>query len=158
VVMGHEMGHYVLGHVARSIWLSILITLTGLFLVDRVGRWLVARYRHHLRFDSLADVASVPLLIMLLEGAYVVLSPVALAYSRHQEHEADQFALDLTHANHSGAIGFAKMQTENLSNPRPGWLYKFFRSSHPSIGERIDFCNSYHPWRDQPPASPPKQR
>ena len=35
---------------------------------------------------------------------------------------------------------------ENLSNPRPGPMYKFFRSSHPSIGERIDFCNRYHPW------------
>ncbi len=45
VVMGHEMGHYVLGHVARSIWLSTIITLAGLFLVDRIGRWLVARTR-----------------------------------------------------------------------------------------------------------------
>ncbi len=37
VVMGHEMGHYVLGHVVRSIWLSSIVTLAGLFLVDRIG-------------------------------------------------------------------------------------------------------------------------
>jgi len=30
--------------------------------------------------------------------------------------------------------------------PRPGWLYKLWRASHPPIGERIDFCNAYHPW------------
>lgn len=149
VVMGHEMGHYVLGHVARSIWLSTIITLTGLFLIDRIGRWLVARYRNRLGFDSLADIASVPLLMMLLEGAYVVLSPVALAYSRYQEHEADRYALNLTHANHSGATAFVKMQMENLSNPRPGRLYQIFRSTHPSIGDRIDFCNTYHPWRSE---------
>jgi Zn-dependent protease with chaperone function len=74
-----------------------------------------------------------------------VLTPVAFAYSRFQEHEADRFALDLTHANHSGAMAFVKLQEENLSNPRPGLIYKIFRATHPSIGDRIDFCNSYHP-------------
>ena len=85
---------------------------------------------------------------MLLEIAVLLLSPVALAYSRIQEHESDKFALELTHDNHAGARSFIKLQEENLSNPRPGAIYKFFRSSHPSIGERIDFCNSYHPWLD----------
>ena len=44
-------------------------------------------------------------------------------------------------------MAFVKLQEENLSNPRPGLLYTLFRSTHPSIGDRIDFCNSYHPWR-----------
>ena len=145
VVMAHEMGHYVLGHVVRSILLSSLLTLTGLFLVDRLGRWLVARYSHRLRFESLADVASVPLLLLLIQLNSLFLGPVAMAYSRIQEHEADQFSLDLTHANHSAATAFIKLQQENLSNPRPGLIYKIFRASHPSIGERIDFCNSYRP-------------
>ena len=144
-VMGHEMGHYVLGHVVRSILLSALLTLTGLFLVDRLGRRLVARYAHILRFKNLADVASVPLLLLLIEATSLFLTPVAMAYSRYQEHEADRFALDLTHTNHSAATAFVKLQQENLSNPRPGLVYKIFRASHPSIGERIDFCNSYRP-------------
>jgi Zn-dependent protease with chaperone function len=145
-VMAHEMGHYVHGHVVRSIWLSSILTLTGLFLVDRLGRRLVARYSGRLGFDRLSDVASLPLLLMLLEAVSLVLSPVALAYSRHQEHDADRYALNLTHSNHSAATAFVKLQRENLSNPRPGVLYRLFRSSHPSIGERIDFCNTYHPW------------
>jgi STE24 endopeptidase len=147
-VMGHEMGHYVLGHVARSIVLSSVLTLIGLFLVDWCGRRLVARYSDRLRFDSLSDIASVPLLLMLLEVAMLLLSPVALAYSRMQEHEADRYALDLIHDNHAGAHSFLKLMEENLSNPRPGPVYKLFRASHPSIGERIDFCNSYRPWLD----------
>ncbi len=148
-VMGHEMGHYVLGHVVRSILLSSIVTLIGLFLVDRLGRLLVARYRDRLGFDSLADIASLPLMLMLLEGAFLVLSPVALTYSRHQEHEADRFSLDLTGYKHSAGTAFVKLQMENLSNPRPGLFYKIFRSSHPSIGERIDFCNSYQPRRSR---------
>jgi STE24 endopeptidase len=145
-VMGHEMGHYVLGHVPRSIVLSAVLTLIGLFLVDRCGRRLVACFGDRLGFDSLSDVASVPLLLMLLELAMLLLSPVALAYSRMQEHESDRFALELTHDNQAGAHSFVKLQAENLSNPRPGPIYKLFRSSHPSIGERIDFCNIYRPW------------
>jgi hypothetical protein len=35
------------------------------------------------------------------------------------------------------------MQAENLGVPRPGLFYKVFRATHPSIGERIDFCNAY---------------
>jgi Zn-dependent protease with chaperone function len=147
VVMGHEMGHYALGHVVRSILMSSIVILAGLFFVDRLGRWLIARYGDRLGFETLADIASVPLMMMLLELAFLVLSPVAMAYSRHQEHDADRYALDLTRSNHAAAMAHVKLQTENLGNPRPGLLYKIFRSSHPSAGERIDFANSYHPWR-----------
>ena len=153
VVMGHEMGHYVLGHVVRSILLSSIVILAGLFMVDRLGRSLVDRFRSRLGFANLADIASVPLMMLLLEVAFLVLSPVGLAYSRHQEHEADKFALKLTRANHSAGISFVKLQGENLSNPRPGLIYRIFRASHPSIGERIDFCNSYHPWLTDEPRS-----
>ena len=41
-VMAHEMGHYVLGHVIRSILLSSLVTLAGLYFVDVVGPRLIA--------------------------------------------------------------------------------------------------------------------
>jgi Zn-dependent protease with chaperone function len=154
-VMGHEMGHYVLGHVVRSILLSGIVTLAGLFLVDWLGRRLVALYHSRLGFDRLADIASVPLVMMLLEAAFLILSPVALAYSRTQEHDADQFALDLTHSNHAGALSFVKLQQENLGNPRPGPLFQFFRASHPSLGERIDYCNAYHPWSSSTTGAPP---
>jgi Zn-dependent protease with chaperone function len=123
------------------------VTFIGLFLVDRAGRWLVHRYRERLGFDHLADIASVPLMMMLLNAAFLVLSPVGLAYSRYQEHEADRYALELTRSNHAAGTAHVKLLTENLGNPRPGLLYKIFRASHPSAGERIDFANSYHPWR-----------
>lgn len=142
-VMAHEMGHYVLGHVVRSILLSFVLTLAGFYFVHRAAPPLMARFRNRLGFDRLADVASVPLILMLVQAATLALTPAAMAYSRAQEHEADRFAIELTGMNRSGASAFVKLQEENLSNPRPGWVYKFFRASHPSIGERIDFCNTH---------------
>jgi Zn-dependent protease with chaperone function len=144
-VMAHEMGHYVLGHLVRSILLSSIATLIGLFLVDRIGRFLIDRYPHQLRFNRLSDIASVPLILMLIEFTSLFLTPAVFAYSRYQEHEADRFAIDLTRSNHSAATAFVKLQEENLSNPRPGLIYTVFRATHPSIGQRIDFCNAYRP-------------
>ncbi len=149
-VMGHEMGHYVLGHVIRTICLTPLVVIPALFFVDWWGRRLIARHGRGFGFDRLSDVASLPLLMMMIEIASLVLSPAALAYSRAQEHEADRFALELTHDNHAAATGFLKMQTENLGIPRPGIVFTLFRASHPSLGDRIDFCNDYHPWSDPP--------
>ena len=36
---------------------------------------------------------------------------------------------------------------ENLGVPRPAGLVKIWRETHPTLGERIDFANSYHPWK-----------
>ena len=145
-VMGHEMGHFVLNHVAWGISLGAAGSLILLFLVDRLGRWSIARFGNRFGFDSLADIAALPLFIFLRAGLNLIGSPIQLAISRTMEHEADRFSLELTHTNHSAASAFAKLQRENLSNPRPGWLSVIFRSSHPPLGERIDFCNVYHPW------------
>ena len=48
-------------------------------------------------------------------------------------------------------MAFVKLQTDALGVPRPGLLYKIWRESHPPLGERIDFANDYHPWRDGRP-------
>jgi STE24 endopeptidase len=146
VVMGHEMGHYVLGHVAQIILLASALILIGLWVIHRTAGGLIARYRDRFGFTELSDVASAPLMALLFSLVSLLLSPVALAVSRHNEHESDRFALEITRDNHSCATAFVKLQEENLSVPRPGLLYKLWRSSHPSLGERIDFCNEYRPW------------
>jgi Zn-dependent protease with chaperone function len=145
-VLGHEMGHYALGHVSRSILLSTFLILAGTLWIDCAGRWLIARNARRFGFDRLSEIAALPLILLLANLGALVAAPAVCAYSRHQEREADRFSLELTQTNRSAAAAFIKLQETNLSNPRPGPLFRFFRSTHPSIGERIDFCNSYRPW------------
>lgn len=144
-VMGHEMGHYVKNHVARTIVLSTFVVLIGLFWADRAGRWLIARQGKRWGLLRLDDVAATPLILLLIAISSVPLTPIAMAYSRAQEHEADQFALDLTGMNHSAAQAFASFQRENLGIPRPSRFFKIFRATHPSVADRITFCNTYRP-------------
>ena len=150
-VMGHEMGHYVLGHIWKFVTLFSCLILVTLYGIHRTAGWLITRYQARLGFTELADVASLPLLLLLVSLGFLVASPFALAYGRHAEHEADRFGLEITRDNHSAATAFVKLQQDNLSNPRPHWLLKLLRADHPPLGERIDFCNSYRPWEQGQP-------
>jgi Zn-dependent protease with chaperone function len=150
-VMGHEMGHYVLGHVMKSIlFFSVLILLT-LYAFDRLQAGFIARFGGRFGFAELSDIASLPLLLLLVGVLSLALVPVANGYSRWQEHESDRFGLEITRNNHAAAEAFVKLQQENLGVPRRGLFYKLWRASHPLLGERIDFCNGYHPWTEGAP-------
>jgi Zn-dependent protease with chaperone function len=150
-VMGHEMGHYVLKHVWQLMAVAVLSILVLLYAVYRLSGALIARHAARFGFASLSDVASLPLILLLVTAVSLVTDPLALAFSRHVEHEADRFTLELTHDNHSLGTALVILQQENLGIPRPGWLYTWFRESHPPLGERIDFSNGYRPWESGQP-------
>jgi Zn-dependent protease with chaperone function len=150
-VVAHEMGHYVLGHVVQGILLGFLSVLLSLYVVYRLAGWLIERNKGRFGFDHLGDVASLPLVLLLVQVLSLAIMPAVNAYSRHMEREADRFSLELTENNHAAASAFAKLQTENLSNPRPGLFYMLWRGSHPSLASRIEFANTYQPWLDGQP-------
>jgi Zn-dependent protease with chaperone function len=152
VVMGHEMGHYVLGHVFQRIVLGAIGTFLALYAAYRLVGRIIGRFKERFGFSTLSDFAALPLIILLIHLLSLAVTPAEMAFYRYQEHEADRFALELTHNNHAAATAFLKLQHHNLSNPRPGMVYTLWRSSHPSIGERIDFCNSYRPWETGEPS------
>lgn len=146
VVMAHEMGHYVLHHVVIGLVAGFGGVLVSLFLVYHIGTAMLRRWSGRFGFTTFSDIASLPLLILLFHVIALVGMPIGLAISRHLEHEADRFALELTHDNHAAAMAFVRLQTENLGNPWPGPLFTLWRASHPSLGERIEFANDYRPW------------
>jgi Zn-dependent protease with chaperone function len=150
-IMGHEMGHYVLDHVLWGILFGSVLTLATLWAIHATAGGLLRRYQKWWGFDQLADVASLPLIILLVNVYSLAVVPVGLAFSRHIEHEADRFGLEITRDNHAAAMSFVALQDENLSIPRPGLLYCLWRCSHPPLGERVDFCNEYRPWENGEP-------
>ncbi|MCI0390117.1 MAG: M48 family metallopeptidase [Acidobacteria bacterium] len=145
-VMGHEMGHYVLGHVWKSILFFSLLIIATLYAIHRTAGWLINKYQRRFGFTELSDIASLPLIILLFSVYFLIVTPIALAFSRHNEHEADRFGLEITRNNRAGAMAFVKLQQENLVVPRPHILVKLWQASHPTLGERIEFSNEYRPW------------
>src|SRR5499426_2467910 len=145
-VMGHEMGHYVLGHVWMRILFFSLLIMATLYAIHRTAGWLINKFQRRFGFTELSDIASLPLIIMLFSAYFLIVGPIALAYSRHNEHEADRFGLEILRNNHACGTAFVKLQEENLGVPRPNILVKLWQAGHPTLGERIDFCNEYRPW------------
>jgi Zn-dependent protease with chaperone function len=145
-VMAHEMGHFVLRHVLTLIVVATLLATASLYVIHRVAGWIIRRHTRSFGFERLSDPASFPLLLLLGTLVSLIATPLVLALSRHQEHEADRFGLELTRNNYAAATTFVRLQQENLAVPRPGALYRLWRGSHPSLGDRVDFANRYRPW------------
>jgi Zn-dependent protease with chaperone function len=151
VVMGHEMGHYVLRHIPLGIAAFSAILTGGLYLVHVGASAILRRSGARLGLRGLADPAALPLLLVVAGVVQVALLPAAYAFSRHQEHEADRFALEITRDNRACAGAFVAMQQTNLGIPHPDAWVVWMRSTHPPLGERVDFCNTYRPWDNGEP-------
>jgi Zn-dependent protease with chaperone function len=150
-VMGHEMGHFVLGHVWLLVAANTVLIMVLFYGAYRTAGGVLRRYGERFGFSRMDDIASLPLLLLLVGVFSLVAAPIGNALTRHFEHEADRFGLEITQFNHSAANAFVKLQTDALAVPRPGLLNVLWRQSHPPLGERIDFANAYHPWRDGGP-------
>lgn len=133
-VMGHEMGHYVLGHVYRLVLLFALVIAAVLFAISRIAPRLIARHpRWGVR--DIADPASAPVLLLLASVAGVILTPVQNSIIRGGEREADAFGLNAARQ----PDGFAKtaLRLSEYRKLEPGALEEAVFFDHPSGRTRI---------------------
>lgn len=147
-VMGHEMGHYVLHHIWWGMLYFAFLSFVIFYLIYRSANFLLRRYKKRFGFEALHEIASLPLLLVLMNVFILLFTPLSNYVSRYMEHEADRFGLEITQNNQAAGEAFLILIGENLVNPRPGLLYKVWRSTHPPVGERIDFFNQYCPWKE----------
>ncbi len=150
-VMGHEMGHYVLSHVWWQMVYFGVLSFVLFYAVYKSSELLLKRYKKRFGFQHVHEIASLPLLLLLFSVFLLLLTPLSNYISRTMEHEADRFGLEITQNNRAAGEAFIALQYQNLANPRPGPIYKFWRSTHPPLAERIEFCNIYCPWKQGKP-------
>ncbi|HEX8617788.1 MAG TPA: M48 family metallopeptidase [Thermoanaerobaculia bacterium] len=145
-VMGHEMGHYVLDHIWKALAFSVVASFAGFFIAQRIHDPGLRRWGSRWGFSSPGDPASVPWLFLVAGALTFISSPIASGFSRYVEHEADVFALELTHLNEPIATAFRKMAEDSKVDPSPHPLMEYWLYSHPPIAKRIPFALSYKPW------------
>jgi Zn-dependent protease with chaperone function len=146
LIMSHEMGHYSLSHAWKELVVESLALLVGLGFVHISSGWVLRRSGAHTGVSERDDVAALPLFMLVFNVALFVLMPPLLAVSRHFEREADRFALEMTHDNRTCGTLAVKYMKHDLAYPTPAPVVVFFRASHPPLSERLEFCNTYHPW------------
>ncbi|MBM3193293.1 MAG: M48 family metallopeptidase [Chlamydiae bacterium] len=145
--MTHELGHYVLNHNWWFMLYFSLITFVVFYLTYLSSRFILKKFHFKLGFSYLYNIASFPLFLILINFFTLLATPIFNDISREMERDADRFGLNLTKDNQAAAELFANFATNDLTNPDPGPIYTFWRGTHPSLKERIEFCNTYCPWK-----------
>ena len=143
-VFGHEMGHYVLGHVRDGILFTCAVLLLFLFLAYRLLQWMLVRWGETWAIRGPGDLASLPVLILVLTVFSFLFTPISNAYSRHLEHQADQYGLEVIHglvpdAPVVAAHAFQVLGEVDLEEPNPSLAVKIWFYNHPPLDERMPF-------------------
>lgn len=150
-VAGHEMGHYVLGHVPKLLSFLAGLFFVAFYLCYRLSGSVLSRWGPGWGLRGLEDWASLPALLIIFQVVIAVTLPVANNFIRYQEHQADQYALEVTHgltpdSGQVGAQAFNILGNVNLSDPEPSRLRIFLLYDHPAVPDRVQFSLSYDPW------------
>jgi STE24 endopeptidase len=148
---GHEMGHYVLQHIPKGLTFFAVLLLLAFYLGYRCIGWVLASWGANWQIRGLEDWASLPVLMLLLSVFLFVINPIASAFSRYLEHQADQYGLEVTHgltpdSGQIAAQAFQVLGEVDLSDPDPNPMNVFLFYDHPPISDRVQFCLTYDPW------------
>jgi STE24 endopeptidase len=151
LVGGHEMGHYVLEHIWKGLAFAAVILFILFYLGYRTVGKVLARWGSRWGIRGLDDWASLPVLLLLLSIFSFIANPINSAFSRHIEHQADQYGLEVTHellpdSGQTAAQSFQVLGEVDLSDPEPNPIDVFLFYSHPPIPDRVRFALTYNPW------------
>jgi STE24 endopeptidase len=153
VIVAHELGHQVHHDIWKGVVAGSVASLGGAFLLSRLAEPLARRFQGRLGFASIGDVASAPLLGLLVSWLSVLTMPLANAFSRRVvEWPADRYALELTGRHDAFISGMEKLTRLNLTDPDPPALVKYLLYSHPPVAERIADARAHRASRQSPVA------
>lgn len=142
-IMAHEMGHYVMKHIYVGIAGYLILTLLGLYLINRFMNFSIRRFGHILNISEKHQLASLPLFLMLLGMLTFASDPFSNIISRHQEKDADLYAIEMTENQEAAVHTFQELAKAGLSQVNPPGLVKIFRYSHPTMLERITYLEEW---------------
>jgi len=133
-VVGHEMGHYVLGHVWRNAVFLSLMAIIALFLVDRLFAP-AARLMGAGDVRGVSDPAGYPVVGAMIVVLGLVGNPVAAGFTRWAEAESDRFSLE--RVREPDGLARALVKTIEYRAATPGRLEEVLFYTHPSVGSRV---------------------
>jgi STE24 endopeptidase len=143
VVIAHEMGHNILQHIWKIIALMSFISAIGFLLIHLTMGKIINRYKARLKIEGPADIASLPLFMLIFVVFGLITLPVSPTYSRYLEQQADKYALELTCKPDEFISAMNKLAYQNLSDPNPSPVIEFLLYDHPPASKRIKFAETY---------------
>lgn len=143
-VMAHEMAHYVKKHIYIGMTIYLLMSFVGLFIASKSLKGFVHKFGQSFRLDGIHDIASLPLLLLIISMLTFASSPISNAFSRYLEHSADVYAIEMTQDKEAAISGFQKLTISGLSEVNPPAIVKWLRYGHPTMLERLNYLEHYN--------------
>lgn len=147
-VTAHEIGHYTLRHVWRSVVLLSLIVMIALFVAGRSYGWVAVRMGSR---APLASPTGLPVVMVMVSFLFLLALPLVNAFTRIGETEADRHSLET--AQLPDALASALVKTAEYRYPRPNAVQEFLFYSHPSVERRVRMAMD---WKAANAAGPAK--
>lgn len=132
-VIAHELGHFKKKHIIKNIVIGTASSFLTLFIIASLYQISLSWFG----FESIAQIAALPLLALWSTLIGLVQSPLGNILSRKFEYEADEYAI--TETKNPGAFinTLEKLTDQNLGDKDPHPFVEWFFYSHPSIKNRI---------------------
>lgn len=131
-VVAHELGHQRHGDVPRLILFRTGLVFVALYCADLALRHLSAAFG----LAGPADVAGLPLLLLVVTGVPTLTSPLVKAVTRAMELSADSYALRLAREPGAFATALGRLTDENLDPACPPRWEEWLFYDHPPYCKR----------------------
>jgi len=139
-VIAHEVGHYQHAH----IWKNIAVGTAQQLIVFWILDWFMRANFPHFLESVRWNLTLFPILALVMGFVSGFLfGPLNLALSRFFERQADRTALGLIPSPDAFISAMAGLANRNLSNAYPSRWIKWLYYSHPPIGERLAFAETF---------------
>jgi STE24 endopeptidase len=139
-VLAHELGHHVHKDIPLGMLIESVITLVGLYLASLGLNWGVEVFG----FEGPADIAALPLFVLVIGTYGLVTMPLGNAFSRWREQRADDYALRETGNGAAYASALTRLANQNLADADPEPWVEFILYSHPALSKRIAMAEAYN--------------
>ena len=141
VILAHELAHHAHRDVTKSVAAQTLLLVAGF----GVAAWVMRMTGTSMGFAGAADVAGLPMLLLVTGAVSVALTPFVNFFSRLNERRADEYALRLTGRPAAFVSAMRRLAAQNLAEPQPSRVSLWLFHSHPPFEDRIERARTFEP-------------
>jgi STE24 endopeptidase len=138
-ILAHELAHHVHRDIPLGLAFDSVVTLVGLYLASLALEWGVVYFG----FESVADIAALPLFVLVMAGYGLLTMPLTNGFSRWRERRADEYALQTTRKSAAFASAMTRLANQNLADASPAPWEEFLLHSHPSLSKRVAMAKQF---------------
>ena len=131
-VTGHEIGHYVSGHIWWVVFLLSGEVVIAFLLADKLFKPVARVFGAD---EDIQNPASIPILILLVGVLLTLFEPINNSLTRMNEADADRYSLETVGL--PDGLASALVKTAEYRDPRPGQLQELLFYTHPSVERRV---------------------